>query len=172
VVTTDDSLEIVRDKDADATTFEQWYADAHPRIVRAVVVTTGEPDVAADATAEAFSRALERWDRVAGMSNKDGWVYRVAVNDARRRLGRWRRILPNRDRPRLAADPADLIPDAELWDAVRSLNDRQRESIALRYLAGLDERGVASAMGISEGAASSTLSAARARLRKILEEGR
>lgn len=162
----------MRDEGADTATFEQWYADAHPRIVRALAVTTGEPDVAADATAEAFSRAFERWDRVSAMSNRDGWVYRVAVNDAKRRLSRWRRVLPSRDRARVASDPADLIPDRELWDAVRSLHDRQREAIALRYLAGLDERGVAAAMGTTEGAASSTLSTARARLREILEEGR
>lgn len=170
-MTTDESLERVRSRsDQDEPSFEDWYRAAHARIVRAVTVATGRPEVAADAAAEAFSKALERWDRICVMSNPDGWVYRVAMNDARRRLGRWQRVFQGRDRRVHAPDPAELIPDQELWTAVQALSDRQREAVALRYLAGLDERQVGDAMGITEGAASSTLTAARVRLRTILEE--
>jgi Sigma-70 region 2 len=41
-----------------------------------------------DVTAEAFARALERWERVGSMASPGGWTYRVALNVLRRRLRR------------------------------------------------------------------------------------
>jgi RNA polymerase sigma factor (sigma-70 family) len=54
--------------------------------------------------------------------------------------------------------------DPELWNAVAALPVRQREAIVLRYVGDLTERDVASVLGISEGAASAALVAARRRL--------
>jgi DNA-directed RNA polymerase specialized sigma24 family protein len=58
--------------------------------------------------------------------------------------------------------PADVDP--ELWAAVAALPPRQREAIVLRYVGDLTEREVATVLGISEGAASNALTAARRRL--------
>ena len=113
--------------------------------------------------AEAFSRAYERWPRIAAMDSPSGWVYRVALNELRRRMRRRRhesRLL-RRERPH-PIPPVDFDP--ELWDAVAALPVRQREAIVLRYVGDLTERDVASVLGISEGAASAALVAARRRL--------
>jgi len=147
--------------------FEAWYASSYPRIHRAVAVSIGDPDLSDDTTAEAYARALERWERVRPMANRDGWVYRVAVNEARRR---WRRRTRDRELPQPREHQADHEPpDPQLWAAVAALAPRQREAVALRYVAGLTEREVAAAMDISEGAASSTLAAARRQLERVLE---
>jgi RNA polymerase sigma-70 factor, ECF subfamily len=144
--------------------FERWYLTQHPRIVRAMTVVARDGDVAADVAAEAFSRAYQRWDRLAQATNPDGWVYRVAVNVLRRRLRRQtvesrllRRTIPTR-----VELPPEVSP--ELWAAVAQLPTRQREAIALRYVADLSERQVAEAMGIALGSASACLAAARRRL--------
>ena len=66
--------------------------------------------------------------------------------------------------------PSDVDPD--VWDAVAALPQRQREAIVLRYVGDLTERDVAGVLGISEGAASAALVAARRRLAEQLTDRR
>ena len=73
--------------DGDAV-FEDWYVLERPRVLAAVALWCGIVDVAADATDEAFVRALERWPRVQTMASPTGWVIQVAFNVARRRTRR------------------------------------------------------------------------------------
>jgi DNA-directed RNA polymerase specialized sigma24 family protein len=103
------------------------------------------------------------------MDSPGGWVYRVALNDLRCRMRR--RALESRllGRERLRPIPPPDI-DPELWDAVGALPGRQREAIVLRYVGDLTERDVAGVLGISEGAASAALVAARRRLAEQLTD--
>lgn len=153
--------------DADAE-FAAWYAQQYAPILRAVTVVATDRAVAEDVVAEAFARALERWDRVSAMGSPDGWTYRVAVNLLHRR-GR-RRLKEDRLWRRQANRHAQEPPlaDIDLWNAVAGLTPRAREAIALRYVLGFKEREVAEWMGITEGAASATLAAARQRLAGLL----
>ena len=77
--------------------FEPWYAAEHPRVLAALVLVAGDLDQAREAVDEAFSRALARWPRVAGLASPTGWVYTVALNchrRARRRAAIEQRLLP------------------------------------------------------------------------------
>lgn len=151
--------------------FERWYRREHPRVVAALAVAGGEVDVAREATDEAFVRAYERWPRVRVMESPGGWLYRVALNELRRRLRRRtveREFL--RRQPRTEATEPPPIADPRVWEAVRSLPRRQRSAVALRYVLDLGEREVAATMGISRGAASASLTAARRNLQKALAE--
>ncbi len=56
-----------------------------------------------------------------------------------------------------------------MWELVRDLPERQRQAVVLRYLADLDERDIAEAMGVTRGTVSSTLFDARRRLAQLLE---
>src|ERR1700677_3801348 len=64
--------------------FETWYDREHDRMVATLLLATGNLDLAAESVDAAGSRALERWIRVAAMESQTGWVYRVALNHARR----------------------------------------------------------------------------------------
>ncbi len=142
--------------------FESWYRQVHPRVGTALALAFGDVVLAQEAVDEAFSRALERWDRVAAMQSPTGWVYRVAFNEARRRLRRAdleRRILRVR-----RVDHVDP-PGGEMWDVVAGLPDRQRQAVVLRHVGQLREEEIAQAMGISRGTVSSTLRAAYKSLR-------
>ena len=122
--------------------FSRWYTDERDRLVRSLLVIGGDAEAARDAVAEAFSRAYERWARVSAMASPTGWVYRVALNELRRRERR-RRVESR-------------------------LLGRRQALVVLRYVADLREREVAAALGISEGAASAALAAARRRLARVL----
>ena len=146
--------------------FEAWYRREHAKLLAAMAVVAGDVDIAKEVTAEAFARALERWNRVGGMESPGGWTYRVALNVLRRRQRR--AALERRLLLRLAAAPP-LTPTApaaavEVWEAVAGLPARMRTAVALRYLGGLTEAEVAETMSVSPGTVASTLHDARRRL--------
>lgn len=129
--------------------FDQWYRAEHARVLGLLTVVAGDTDLAREATAEAFTRALERWDRVGGMAAPSAWTYRVGVNLLRRRAQRAaleRRLLPHAPTP--TAPPA---VDWELWEAVRALPVRQRTAVALPYVCDLPQDEIAAVMGIAIG---------------------
>jgi RNA polymerase sigma-70 factor (ECF subfamily) len=144
--------------------FEAWYRAHYRRIFASVYLVSGDRVACADAVDEAFARAYERWARVGRMESPAGWTWVVARNALRtaRRVDRRRAAAV----ARLMPDSHSAAPDlaAEVWDAVRRLSPREREVIALRYLAGLRERDIADALRISAGTVASTLHDARAHL--------
>ncbi len=149
--------------------FEAWYRDEHPRVLAAMAVVARDTDVAREVTAEAFARALERWDRVSTMDSPGGWAHRVALNLVRRRARRAaieRRLLPRLVPPSVVAVPAHAV---EVWQAVTDLPPRMRTAVALRYLGGLTEAEVAETMGVAPGTVAATLHDARRRLATLLE---
>ncbi len=148
--------------------FEHWYVGEHARLFASLFVLSGDRDLAEDATDEALSRALQHWDRVREMESPGGWVYQVAVNRLRR-VAR-RRALEQRLLRRLGPRTAAPGPAGEVWDLVRSLPDRQRTAVVLRYLADLTESDIATAMGVTRGTVASTLADARRSLAAVLTE--
>ena len=147
--------------------FEAWYQAEYGRVLALLTVFVDDREAAEDVTAEAFARALSRWNRVADMAAPTGWVVRVGVNLARRRARRAaleQRLLGGRAAPgHQGSTPADHSA-AETWDAVRRLPPRQRLAIALRYIDDLPEHEIAALMGVSPGTVAATLHAARQRL--------
>ena len=150
------------------TSFAEWYQQHHPGLVDAAVRAIGQPALAADAVDEACERALARWDRVQAMASPSGWVFRVAVNEARRQLRR-----EERDRhlgPFLAAPATAPPPGGEAWLVVDELPPRQRLAVILRHVAGLTEAEIAARMGVGRSTVSSTLASAYRRLAQTLGE--
>ncbi len=150
--------------------FERWYRMEHARLLSALTVAAGDIDLADDVVAEAFSRALERWDRVARMDSPTGWTYRVAVNVLRRRQRRAtfeRRILARGPRPSEQAPPTI---DPDLWAVVCALPSRQRAVLGLRVVLDLSQKQTAHLLGIREGTVSATLVDARRNVARMLTE--
>jgi RNA polymerase sigma factor (sigma-70 family) len=152
----------------DGDGFSAWYALTFPRVRAAVTLAVGDPWLGEEATAEAFARALSRWRQVGALSRRDGWVYRVALNEARSRFRRQRLEARYLARQRAGHEPPPSEPETALWAAVAQLPPRARTAVALRYVADLTEADVAAAMGISRGTAAATLHRARARLAELL----
>src|SRR5688500_6495339 len=143
---------------AKGPTFEQWYRTTYPGLAEMVERAVPRSDVAVDATDEAFARAFANWERVQSMASPSGWVYRVAVNAARRQLSRARVETEKLHLgvPRQATPP----PGGETWLLVAQLPVRQRTAVVLRHVAGLTEAEVAGAMGVTRSTVSSTLASA------------
>jgi RNA polymerase sigma-70 factor (ECF subfamily) len=155
-------------------TFERFYEQHRDRVYRAVSVVLGERE-AADATAEAFVRAYERWGSVGGHPNAIGWVVTTALNYQR---SRWRRarLVPTRSSHDRAMPQEPL--DAAIVAAVRGLPRRQREVVVLRFLCDLSTEQTASTLGIAPGTVTAhvhraieTLRASLAELEEELQDG-
>ena len=149
----------------DAVGFEDWYREHYRRVYASVLLTSGDRGAVSDAVDEAFARALERWPRVRAMQSPVGWTFVVARNQLRR-AGR-RAARERATRPAAAPDPAPEI-DVALWTTVASLAKRERELVALRYVAGLTEAEIASTLGLAPGTVARGLHDARAHLHAML----
>lgn len=143
----------------DATTFESFVEEARPRLRRAFVGSRGT-DRAADATAEALAYAWEHWERVSGMENAVGYLYRVGLSRTRLR------------RQPLLPPPDDLgVPEVEptLVPALLELPATQRTAVWLVHACGWPYREVAEAMETSVSAVGTHVQRALVRLRTRLE---
>lgn len=150
-----------------STEFEGFgvlYADHFADIVSVVAASCGDRWLAEVAAQEAFEKAAARWTRVRAMDNPSGWVYRVALREARR-AARSRRPwqvlsaeVPNQTPPPGPFDP-------ELVEALSRLPRRQKEALLLHYVADMSIRDVSSVMGIPANTVKSHLRRGRAALR-------
>ena len=97
---------------------------------------------------DTMTKAYVRWRRV--QNHARPWVCRVAINGALGRVRRKTRYDDRHGEPDRAA--SDEVADRlDLQRLLRSLSRRQRDVVALRYLADMSEADVAVELGISVG---------------------
>jgi RNA polymerase sigma-70 factor (ECF subfamily) len=151
--------------------FAQLYQAEQDKVFRVIWAFCGDRTIAEDATQEAFVRALERWPRLREQPWVVGWIISTALNVARRlQRRRWSHWIESA--PVGMAREADTTGAVELWQVVRRLPRRQREAVALHYLADLSVAEVARLMGCREGTVKAHLAHARRALRAQLEGAR
>jgi len=142
---------------------EATYREVAPRLWRALLAHTGDPDIATDATAEAFAQLLRRGDEVRAM---DRWVwkvgFRVAAGELKDRRSRSGSLV---ERSYEMSDEALVMANL-----LRRLPDRQRASIVLYYFADLPTAAIADILGMSGATVRVHLSRGRTRLRRLFEE--
>jgi RNA polymerase sigma factor (sigma-70 family) len=137
----------------------QRLLDAHrDDVLRFLIASVGRHD-ADDAFQETFLSALRAYPRLRPDSNLKGWVLTIAHHKALDvHRARARRPVPVAE-PDEHAGQARVLqsprpePDADHWERVRALPQRQREVLTLRYAADLTHAEIAAALGCSEQAA-------------------
>jgi RNA polymerase sigma factor (sigma-70 family) len=139
-------------EDAYSTCFLVAYQAAY-RII-------GDRNDAEDIAQESMVRAYTRWARIGDYA--EAWVARVATNLALDSLRRRRRVLRPSTRDLELAAVDDRL---DLARAIARLPRRQRDAVALRYIADLAEIDVARVMGCSVGAVKQHASRGLASLR-------
>jgi RNA polymerase sigma factor (sigma-70 family) len=129
--------------------FEVLYPDLHRLAYQAAFRLLGQRHAAEEIAQEAAARAFVRWPRVA--DHAVPWVVRVATNLGIDEVRRRRRLGTADAAEAVTADP-QLERRHDLATALARLSRRQREVMALRYLADMDDATVATTLGISAGA--------------------
>jgi RNA polymerase sigma factor (sigma-70 family) len=149
------------------TSFDAAFERLYPRARIMAFRILGDVGRSEEVASEALARAYARWAKLSTVDYLDAWVLRVAVNLA---IDHTRRRPPPVTPVAGAGDPAfeTTVLRLALVEALRTLPARQRDAIALRYLADLRETDVADAMGISLGSVKTHVRRGLAALRQRL----
>ena len=144
---------------------ERVYREEAPRLWRALVAYSGDPDIASDALAEAFAQALSAADRLRAPTR---WIWHVAFRVAAGELKRHRAVTALDQTPPLSyvlPEPLDHV-----MRALASLSPNQRLAVVLHDYADRPTDEVARTMGVSRATVHVHLSQGRRRLRRLLED--
>jgi RNA polymerase sigma-70 factor (sigma-E family) len=146
--------------------FEEFVADASPRLLRTAFLLTRDPGHAEDLLQTALARAWRAWHRING--DPEPYVRRIIVNTHATWWRRhWRGEEPTGQLPeRLGESHQDGVGEREwLWQALGRLPRKQRIVLVLRFYEDLTEAKVAELLGCSVGTVKSQASRALAKLR-------
>lgn len=148
-------------------------------VCRFAAMAAGSGVEADDLAQEALLKAVRNLDRYdPSRGSIDRWLWRIVVNVARdqhrsgaRRRALWTRLLEHwyEAEGTVEGRALDSIDNQELMEAIRSLSERDRLLVALRFGADLDLAGVGQAVGLSTDSAGQAVLRALARLRSRLE---
>jgi RNA polymerase sigma-70 factor, ECF subfamily len=145
----------------EAHDFDALFRDAGSGVFRTLYAYTGgRRDVAEEAMAEAFARALARSGTI---RDPVAWIYRTAFRLANDELRAERRRGPVPTD--VEAPPPEL---SGLMDALRKISPNQRAAIVMRHVLDLDVAEIAKRMGTATPTVRVHLHRGRKRLRELL----
>jgi DNA-directed RNA polymerase specialized sigma24 family protein len=120
--------------------FTAFFKEMEPRLAYALAAAYGV-EVGRESTSDALAHAWEHWNKLRGMANPGGYLYRVGQSRARR----YRRSGP-------LFPPAVIggLPEVEpgLPAALNSLSAAQRTAVVLVYVLEWSEREAADLLGV------------------------
>ena len=149
------------DPQTEGRTFVEFHGVAEPKLRRALIARYGG-DVGREATAEALSYAWENWNRVRGMGNPIGYLYRVGQSRSRRFWSRRALFEPISEQTLPWVEPG-------LPNALNKLSARQRQVVVLIHGFEYTYQEVADLLGISRSSIQNHVERGLARLRSELE---
>jgi RNA polymerase sigma factor (sigma-70 family) len=139
---------------------------------RVAIAIIGDEQLGRDAVHDAFVLAVRKRDRFRGEAPVVAWLWRIVINEARKRRAR--------EASSVTTDPSELAAGAAAMNgaadrarvraSIAALPERQRLTLFLRYYADLDYAAIAETLDVHPGTVAATLSAARERLAADLQE--
>jgi RNA polymerase sigma-70 factor (ECF subfamily) len=156
--------------------FDALYRDARDDVYAYVVTLLRSSSAAEDVTAQAFERAFRKarsYDP--GKGGARAWLFGIARNAALDELRRGKRIATLVAEPVAAAAAPDeaaerALERAAVRNALAGLPPRDREVIALKFHAGLDNAELAAVLGVSLSNAGTQLHRAMTKLRRAVDD--
>ena len=183
-VTQDDRVLVALARDGDRAAFDELVRRHADGLYAVVVRLCADRDEAEEVTQEAFLRAWRGLPAFRGDAQFFTWLYRIGVNEARRRADGMRRradvVVVSLDEQREHASrdrsvqPVDRAEHADLRRtldaAIAALPVDQRAALVLRDVEGLSTAQAAAVLGLREAALKSRLHRARELLRAGLAD--
>jgi RNA polymerase sigma-70 factor (sigma-E family) len=159
--------------DADRLVTEIYHGE-YKSLVRLAMLLVHDVPTAEEVVQDAFEAMHTAWRRLREKEKALSYLRQAVVNRSRSVL-RHRTVVdknapkPAPDEPSAEHGALALIERSAVIAALRTLPERQREAVVLRYYADLSEADIAMTMGISRGAVKSHTARAMAALKSILE---
>jgi RNA polymerase sigma-70 factor (ECF subfamily) len=159
---------------APIASFDEFYVGTRASVLRQLTAMTTDPELAADVVQEAYSRAWQKWSRVADVDNPTAWVrtvaWRLAVSQHRRAAVAARFVPQLRRRAEQAVHRSE-DERLDIEQALRRISHEHRRALVLHDLCGMTVSEIAVETGVAEGTVKSRLSRARANLAAVLGDG-
>ncbi|MEX0984918.1 MAG: sigma-70 family RNA polymerase sigma factor [Actinomycetota bacterium] len=151
--------------------FEDLFHAERTRLFQALCLLTGDRYEAEDLAQEAFVRVYERWERVGGLEDPIGYLYRTAMNAYR---SSYRRAKTALRRHAIQVERDDALVQVEqrarVLELLAHLTDKQRAALVLVDLVGFTSEEAARILRSSPGAVRTQASRARSALRTMTED--
>lgn len=151
--------------------FEAFFRAEHLRLQGALFLMTGSQEEAKELMQDAFVKLWERWDRVRTMKDRNGYLYRTAMNGFR---SRYRRAKVAARRGLGLARSRDRYEEIDERDrlvrALRALPPKQRTALVLTELLDYSSDEAASLLSVKPVTARVMAHQARSAMRSLLEE--
>jgi RNA polymerase sigma-70 factor (sigma-E family) len=150
------------------------YTLHYNQLVRLAVMLVHDVQTAEEVVQDAFEAMHLAWRRLRESEKALSYLRQAIVNKSRSVL-RHRKVVelhapkPAPDEQSAEHAALTLIERSAVTSALRSLPERQREAVVLRYYGDFSEADIAKAMGISRGAVKSHTARAMASLKSTLE---
>ncbi len=163
--------EVARAKAGDPELWDQWFQEFYPRLFRYAYIRLRNRGEAEDMASQVFVEALR------GIKSFEytgrpvlAWLYRIEHNLIYDRLKAEARraMITAPDADAIEPGVEGLAASIDLFNAIRSLPNEQRQVIILRYLMGLAAQDVAGIIGKTQTAVYSLQARALVNLRKHL----
>ena len=155
-----------------ALDFDALYRAARDDVFGYVATMLHDRSAAEDVTALAFERAYrKRKSFNPARGSQRSWLFAIARNAALDELRRRKRTAPLEVEPVAQEDDLDrALRRAAVRTALAELPARDRELVALKFHAGLDNSELAEVLGVSVSNAGTRLHRALTKLREILDD--
>jgi RNA polymerase sigma factor (sigma-70 family) len=172
VTTTIVTVPVTASRERSALDFEALYRSSRDDVFAYVATLLRDRSAAEDVTAAAFERAFrKRRSFRSDRGSPRGWLFGIARNAALDELRRRSRqaMLPE-EVPAAAEDPAErAVLRTAVATALAALPPRDREVVALKFHAGLDNDELAAVLGVSVSNAGTLLHRAMTKLREAVD---
>ncbi|HSK87782.1 MAG TPA: RNA polymerase sigma factor [Anaerolineales bacterium] len=166
----------------DSSAIENFVQTYQQDVYRLALSILDDPSEADDATQESLLAALRALGSFHGDSSLKTWLYSITVNVCRNRIQRHRRherltrilgeILRVQSSPSVEEDAIQNASNEALWRVIRSMDEKHRIPVVLRYYHDLSVAEIAHILQVPEGTVHSRLNTARRQLHHVLKEGR
>jgi RNA polymerase sigma factor (sigma-70 family) len=154
----------------EATQSFEAFFEAESRVLfRRLCVITGNGHEAEEIMQDAFLALWERWDRVAGVDDPTGYLYRTAMNVFRKRYRRTRLALRRSFVAAEEIEPfAGIDERQDLISALASISPRQRAALVLTDILGYSSEETAKILGVKAATVRGLASRGREALRQTV----
>jgi RNA polymerase sigma-70 factor, ECF subfamily len=156
---------------SEARRFEEFFEAESRTLYRRLCLVTGNRHEAEEVMQDAFISVLERWDRVSGMDNPTGYLYRTAFHMVHKRSRRAARALRHMAHLMPEVDEFAAADDREIVRrALGKLTRRQRAAVVLTELLGYSSEEAGAIMRARPVTVRVLASQGRAAMRRMLGE--
>jgi RNA polymerase sigma-70 factor (sigma-E family) len=137
---------------AEREAYVEYVSASAPRLRRIATLLAGDPARGDDLVQETLTKLFVHWNRASRADNLDRYVqrmlYRVFIDDRRRKWASVRLTDTLPETPQFSADPADALA---VRTALREVPKGQRAVLVLRFFGDLSVQETADVLGCSTG---------------------